>query len=192
MTHFAPFCLWLLRSPLCYPERQLWRRSKDENTSKFWIPFLQDHSSGRMGSLLPCQLCTGEVGSPALYNPAQDHRQAPAQWTPELFFLIWLWEWWYSVSCRASTLVMTTRLFSTSLEPDLKGSSNVISPGATYYPYLGRISTPPQIPKCLIATPYYLSFICSTNISCTPILDLRIQKWKGWLLSSGNGTNFNK
>lgn len=60
MTHFALSCLWLLRSPLYYPERQFQRRSQDENASLHSI-FLSPravHEAG-WGACLPCQLWTG-------------------------------------------------------------------------------------------------------------------------------------
>lgn len=59
MTHFALSCLWLLRSPLYYPERQLQRRSQDENASHH-SAFLSPravHDQG-WGACLPCPLQT--------------------------------------------------------------------------------------------------------------------------------------
>lgn len=80
MTHFALSCLCLLRSPRCHPERQLQRRSKDENASNC-SAFLSSRTAYEQGRgaycLASCVL--KEAGSAVLDKPTQDRKQTLAQ-----------------------------------------------------------------------------------------------------------------
>ena len=161
---FCSFRLWLLRSPLCSPERQLQRRSKDKKSSNHpaFLSSSAAHEQG-WGVYLPCQLCPGGRRLCSVIQPSSGPKTDTSPGG-----LLRLSSLFYSgddgtdqgkgpvyilVCCRTQHTDDDHRgllcNLPTQCHQTWRWSSNVTSPGAFPAPIPTQLEFSSQFPQCL-------------------------------------------